>query len=320
MGYVKWNLKFLKNKWTITVFILIIGFAIFIGIYSLQDEDIVPVDLAVVAKRPVLLYDGVVYRHDENEGWKKLDYNKKIKMVCSDEAQLCVLDVVGKIHCDELPDSSEPGLPLTTAGYFQRAQDALSINEEEGFSLINGHVKIVAGFTALLTDGYILYQELGIYKRFQMEAEVHMLSGFFVLTKSGNVYELIVNESPYIAKEPELKLVYGGGDCVYIDASENALRCVGLMKSGKAMVWSEIDSPDISDWSDLVRVVHGFNYVAGLTSKGKVVFKHYDDTKSAEMEGVFKTWDDIIGIEAYFSSVYGIDKNGEVFVVDFSGR
>ena len=72
-------MTFLKNKWTITVFILIIGLSIFIGVYSLQDEDIVPVDLVVVGKQPVLLYDGVVYRHGENEGWEKLDYEKKIK-------------------------------------------------------------------------------------------------------------------------------------------------------------------------------------------------------------------------------------------------
>lgn len=55
-----------------------------------------------------------------------------------------------------------------------------------------------------------------------------------------------------------------------------------------------------------------------LTSKGKVVFKHYDEAKSPELEASFEAWKDIYCIEAYFSNVYGVDKNREVFVIDFS--
>ena len=41
-------MKLFKNKWIMVFLILIIGLVSFLGICLLQDNDIVPVDLAVV--------------------------------------------------------------------------------------------------------------------------------------------------------------------------------------------------------------------------------------------------------------------------------
>lgn len=305
-------MKLFKNKWIMVFLILIIGLVSFLGICLLQDNDIVPVDLAVVAKQPVILYDGIVYQHEEN-GWKALDYTEEIKQIFSDEEYLCVLDVIGKLHCDKLPDPYDFGM---SGAIYDMAEQALSINEEQKFITANGHV--LSDFKALLSDGStIIYENIDKFENIVMDEKVAMLSGNYILTVSGNVYSLSLNDAtvPFV---PELELVYDGGDIAYIDAAETAPRCIGLTKDGKAMIWSEIASPDISDWDDLVKVVHGFNYAAGLTSKGKVLFIHYDEAKSAELEDSFKEWKDIIGIEAYFRSVYGVDKEGKVFVIDFS--
>lgn len=298
-----------KNKWTIVTLILIIGPVSFAGIYLSRDNDIESVEMAVVAKQPVVLYDGVAYQHDEESGWKTLDYAVNIKQVFTDEEYLCVLDVNGKPHCDELPDPYSLGMSGIA---FYMAEQALAINEEEKFLLVNGHA--LDGVVALLSDGSLLYPVLDEHRSTEIEEEVAMLSGSFLLTTYGNVHRVLIDDLGVLELEP----VYDGGDITYIDASDSASRCVGLTKDGKAMIWSDIASPDISDWNDLVKVVHGFNYVAGLTSKGKVVFKHYDEAKSPVLEASFEAWKDIYGIEAYFSSVYGVDKNGEVFVIDFS--
>lgn len=302
-------MKLFKNKWTIITLILIIGLATLLGTYLLRDNDIVPVEMAVVAKQPVILYDGTAYRHEEENTWQALNYPEKIKQVFTDEEYLCVLDVNGKLHCDELPDPYAMGMAGAT---FYMAEQALAINEEQDFFLVNGHV--LGGVIALLPDGSLLYPALDEYKNALVDEEVTMLSEGYMLTKSGNVYKMLVND---ITGTLEMELIYDGGDITYIDASDSAFRCVGLTKDGKAVIWSDIASPDISDWNDLVKVVQGFNYVAGLTSKGEVVFRHYDVTKSTALEDSFDAWKDIIGIEAYFSSVYGVDKEGKVFVINF---
>ena len=306
-------MKLFKNKWTITTLVLIIALVSFLGMYLLQDNDIVPIEMAVVAKQPIVLYEGVAYQHNEENTWLELDCEKKIKQIFSDEEYVCVLDVNGKLHCDELPDPYSLGMSGIA---YDMAGKALSINEEQKIITANGH--ILGDFKALLSDDCtIIYENADEFENFVIEEEVAMLSGSFMLTTSGNVYLFSLNDAA-VPAVPKLEPVYDGGDITYIDASDSASRCVGLTKDGKAMIWSDIASPDISDWDDLVRVVHGFNYVAGLTSKGKVVFKHYDEAKSPELEASFEAWKDIYGIEAYFSSVYGVDKNGEVFMIDFS--
>ncbi len=196
--------------------------------------NIVPVDLAVVAKQPVILYDGIVYQHEEENGWKTLDYAEEIKQIFSDEEYLCVLDVIGKLHCDKLPDPYDFGM---SGAIYDIAEQALSINEEQKFITANGHV--LSDFKALLSDGSkIIYENIDKFENIVMEEKVAMLSGNYILTVSGNVYSLSLNDAtvPFVP----------------------------------------------------------------------------------ELEDSFKAWKDIIGIEAYFSSVYGVDKEGKVFVIDFS--
>ena len=48
MNKRKIKMKLFKNKWIMVFLILIIGLVSFLGICLLQDNDIVPVDLAVV--------------------------------------------------------------------------------------------------------------------------------------------------------------------------------------------------------------------------------------------------------------------------------
>ncbi len=166
----------------------------------------------------------------------------------------------------------------------------------------------------MLEDGSIIVPMIDEHQEFALDIteEILMMSGSYILTELGNVYRISVDDMIDFSVEAEL--VYDGADIEYISGD------VAITKDGKALVFSDKRIPDVSGWKDLVQVTRGFNYAAGLTSKGKVLFAHADEEKSTEIQAKFKSWDDIIGIEAYFSSVYGVDKNGEVFVVDFSGR
>lgn len=55
---------------------------------------------------------------------------RKNKEGMYDQERLFVLDVDGKLHCDELSDSRGSGLPLTGSAYIQMAQDTLSLNKD----------------------------------------------------------------------------------------------------------------------------------------------------------------------------------------------
>ena len=325
--------KVLKSKWMIVILILIAGLAVFLSCRLLQNskvqkENSTKVDLVIVNDQPIALHDGTLYKYEEENGWTVFEYGEKVKQVFSGE-EFCFLDVAGKLYYEAnmtLDELAQPGhVPLTTGAYMLLTEKAIALNAEQKFSMVNQNVGS-ADFRAVLPDGSVLYQEYDDYAVFEMEKEILMISGAFILTADGNVYVLYLNEEKVLNPDaaeldtvivPELQLVYDGGDITYIDAASSANRCIGLTKDGKAMIWCErVSAPDISEWNDLVMVIHGFNYVAGLTSEGKVLFAHYEEEKTAELADAFAEWENIVDIEDYFEAVYGIDEDGICFKIE----
>lgn len=316
-------MKLFKHKWTIISAILIAVATLgnFLGFYLNREDEATGYDLAIIDRQPMMLYEGQVYQYDKGT-WTMLDFEEKIKQITSDEQRLCVLDTKGKLHIKggvTLAQLEEKGRVALTTGYvLYMAEEAVTLNEKIKFVNINDHINIL-DFRALLKNGSILYRNKDEYHEYKPEEKIKMLSGGFALATSGNVYLLQFEShgdgSPVI---PESELIYDGGDITYIDACPTANRGIGIRKDGTAVIWSDLETPDVSNWSNLVTAVHGFNYAAAVTDSGEVLFTHYDEAITADVVEYTSRWTDIVEIEAYYNSLYAVDREGNCFGVDFS--
>ena len=315
-------MKLFKHKWTIisAILIAVSALGIFLGFYLNREEEATGYDLAIVEGQPMMLYEGQVYYY--NKGiWTMLDFEEKIRQITSDELGLCVLDTKGKLYWDRevtLSQLEEGRVALTTAYAMDMAEKAEALNEKIKFVNINDNINYL-DFRALLKDGSILYQDGDEYHKYKPEEKIKMLSGGFALATSGNVYLLQFEShgdgSPII---PESELMYDGGDITYINACPTAHRGIGIRENGTAVIWSDLETPDVSGWSNLVTAVHGYNFAAAVTDSGKVLFTHYDEAITADVVEYTSRWTDIVDIEEYFSSLYAVDREGNCFGVDFS--
>ncbi len=313
-------MKLFRHKWTIigAILIAVSALGIFLGFHLNQEEEVVGYDLAIVDRQPMMLYEGQVYQYDKGI-WTMLEYEEKIKQIFSGET-LCFLDINGKIYYEGetlLSDLEKEGnVPLSSALTLYMTEKALALNAEQKFVIVNHNVEN-SGFQALLSDGSILYPKLDEYESFRVDDEIVMLSGGYILTESGNVYSLRLYEYIYPTM-PEYALIYDGGDITYIDACPTANRGIGIREDGTAVIWSDLVAPDVSHWSNLVTAVHGFNYAAAVKDSGEVLFTHYDEAITADVVEYTSRWTDIVEIEAYYNSLYAVDREGNCFGVDFS--
>jgi len=314
------------NKHMVTIVFCIIISALFcIGFYLWQrntgenDSVIENFDFVVIGGEPTVLYNGDLYQYKSNIGWEILTVTEKVKQVFTCE-QLEYLDVAGKIHCDEYMKlmnslySSKENIPLLPGHYFDSSKQIYEINQKEAFEMVNGQIH--GDFRALLESNTIIYHNLRELGYYEMDEAVRMLSGDKILTMSGNVYRLYLNDD---AVSPlkwtyELQLVHDDNDIVHIDGT--SVSTVGVNRDGKAVLWSIYDSPDISAWNNIVTAVHGDSFVAALTNSGSILFKHYEKEISVRVESIVGEWTDIVDITAYYSRLFAIDKYGNCYEVD----
>ena len=308
-----------KKYHTPYVMILLIGVIILISIWlsdydwKRNDTSTTILDLAIADGQAYVLFDGIVYRNQEG-AWEALEYNEKMKQIFSGD-HFCALGKSGKVYYEmeqSLSDLLKKGnVPLGSAAIMSRTEEALAINEEQKFVLINHNVGDW-DFRAILSDTSLIFHNGELYKKYRLDEKTTMLSGSYILSASGNVYRLHLNEdsAPYT---PELKKVYEEGNVVFIDAIDaSGDHGIGLTAEGKTVILSNGIWYEGPDWKQLVKVVQGDRFVAGLTEEGKVLFKHYDVDKTAEIQAEISNWTDIVAIEDYYQSLYGIDNNGNI--------
>ncbi len=267
------------------------------------------------------------------------------------------LDAAGKLHYEtyfeEIALAMEEGKQLSTLAYYYHdlAKQALEINEKEPFVAVNGPIN--SDFRALLQDGSVIYYDFHEFKHYKPQEEIRKLVGPFLLTASGNVYMLYMDNSSPLSSERKVicDLVYGGGNIT--DISGSAKGFVGLTAEGKAVTWvsewwkEQHALPDLSDWENLKEVILGDSgLVAGLTVDGKVICRHVDENITQKLQTILKDWGDtddeeagtggegteihdaesdtdgegsgIVAIEEYHQKLYAIDKDGNCYGVDFS--
>lgn len=317
-------MKFFKN-YCIPCTLLIIGVIILLNVllsgnaWQRTETSTTVLDLAIADGQAYVLYDGIVYRYNQEGAWEALEYNEMMKQIFSGD-HFCALGESGKLYYEmeqSLSDLLKKGnVPLGSAAIMSRTEEALAINEEQKFVLINHNVGD-RDFRAMLSDASLIFHNGELYEKYKLDEKTTMLSGSYILSPSGNVYMLHLNVDtvPYT---PELKKVYEEGDIVLIDAIDaGGDHGIGLTAKGKTVILSSGFWYDGPDWNQLVKVVQGDCFVAGLTKDGMVLFKHYDVDKTAEIQAEISNWTDIVAIEDYYQSLYGIDKSGNIVSVEW---
>ena len=227
--------------------------------------------LTMFNNMPYIFSDDGIYEYKNENCWKKIESDVDIKQVVDGEIP-CAIDMNGKVLCEAFPDQEE-NLPLSSAYAYDMAKQLLERNKEQGFLWLSDSLLISP--IALLEGNVILYPRSGQYEVYQMKEDVQMLSGNFVLTKSGNVYR-VASEAPNW-DESVVSSVYDGGDIVVIGADQNADLCIGLTGQGK-VVCIECGSPraekvqnEIESWSEIVNIAVSTTKICGLKADGECV-------------------------------------------------
>lgn len=184
----------------------------------------------------------------------------------------CAIDTNGKILFEELPEQ-EDILSLSSAYAYEMARKLLEINEEQKFLCLSD--SLLCSPVALLEGNVLLYPRSGQYETYQMEEEVQMLSGNYVLTKSGNVCR-VASESP-AWDENVVRSVYDGGDIVAIGADQNSGLCIGVSEQGN-IVSIECSSAraqkvqeEVGAWNGLVNIAVSDTKVCGVKADGECI-------------------------------------------------
>lgn len=259
------------------IYYILISFLLVFGIMicSRDSSDIKYFDvtqtLTMFNNKVYLFSDEGIYEYKYEKAWKRVESDVTVIQVIDGEIP-CAIDTNGKILFEELPEQ-EDILSLSSAYAYEMARKLLEINEEQKFLCLSD--SLLCSPVALLEGNVLLYPRSGQYETYQMEEEVQMLSGNYVLTKSGNVCR-VASESP-AWDENVVRSVYDGGDIVAIGADQNSGLCIGVSEQGN-IVSIECSSAraqkvqeEVGAWNDLVNIAVSDTKVCGVKADGECI-------------------------------------------------
>lgn len=299
---------------------LIGGILVFFWQNSNMNQQIqLPGQFVMVGDNAYLIREGSVYEYEaEDHTWKRLELPGEAKQMARGD-NLSVLMTDGSVYSDgdfSLTRILEERMPSLSAYSFFMAEKALTLSKEVPFACINGSIEI--NFRALLQDGDILYQGYDGYERYRMEEETPVfLSGSYILTDQGNVYELKIKLDNGI-RDINLECRYDGGDMASISALGITGRCLGLRKNGTVVSWDSRHGRllDVGDWKNVVAVQQDVDYGVGLTAKGTILYEDYGLNRSEEIVKELETWTDIVQITVGYDLIVGLKEDGSCCYLD----
>ena len=259
---------------------------------------------------PYCVREGTLYRY-EDIGWVHAGYTETIGQLISGDA-LCAVDVDGNVACERdytvMPDK----MGLTGAYYWEMARQLIVLNQTIPFVEISGDFE--HGARALLEDGSILLPIEDHYEQYTMEEPPIALSGDFILTEKGNVYQLSC-ELGIENRAPDLRCIYDGEDITAINSLPGTGQCLGITKKGGVISWNEtgivkFDIPFVSSWTDVVMVKQGFHFALALTKAGEVLYADSDAENTERIGRELDKWRDIANISISGMTVYGLQSDG----------
>lgn len=166
---------------------------------------------------------------------------------------------------------------------------------------------------ALCEDGTILISSDENYFPFTVPDEIIKdISGGFVLTESGRVYQILISESQEVSYQK-----VSDGPVIRIDASETASRCVGICENKTAVMWSDLEPLDLSEWNEVIEVSAGFNYCVGLTARGEILYADYNKRRESEIRELLKQIT-AEHVTCGYETLAVLKKDGSVEIIDLA--
>lgn len=231
---------------------------------------------------PYMVSEGTAYYwDDDNRVW--VACREGVKKLFRGE-DFCILKEDGSLEVGNVEnlDIDEEFSSLSGLYGVACANKLLDISRNTPIRTLNRE-PVSASCWALCEDGSMLINPGGEYIPFEIPNEtIKEISGNFVLTEEGNVYEII--EDSWKPGEYSYKQV-SEDKLIAIDACGSGTLCVGIREDHTAVMWClpEWEPLDLTEWKNVKEVAAGFNYCVGVTTNGKVLYADYVEEREADV-------------------------------------
>lgn len=238
----------------------------------------------LIGGRPYILSGGSAYYLNTENEWDPYETEDALTRLFRGD-YFCALTEEGLIlfEPDISPEEAD-AFPLGSAHTFFMAERLSALSLEKPILTLN-RSPALEDCRALCRDGTLLLNSEEDYFSFTLPDEtIKDISGEYVLTESGRVYRIQAADS----HSPSCQKI-SDGPVVLISASETGSGCVGVYEDGSAVMWSDQKPLDLSEWQDVTEVTTGFNYCAGLTSRGEILYADYNGERRALVTDLLKS-------------------------------
>lgn len=233
--------------------------------------------------KPYIISEGSAYYLDAENEWILYETESSLKKLFRGDYFCALTDTRTILFETGISPEEYAAFPLGSAHTFSMAERLSALSLEKPVLTLN-QSPAYENCRALCEDGTLLLNSDEDYFSLTLPNEtIKDISGEFVLTENGSVYQIQTSGS----QSPAFKKV-SDGPIVLISSCETAARCVGICEDGTAVMWSDLKPLDLSEWQDVVEVIMGFNYCAGLTAQGKILYADYNANRKVPVTDLLK--------------------------------
>lgn len=248
-----------------------------------NSDRVAPDSFVLIDGTPYITSEGNAYYFSSENEWILYETESSLKKLFRGD-YFCALTDTGTILFETgISPEEYAAFPLGSAHTFSMAEHLSALSLEKPVLTLN-QSPAYENCRALCEDGTLLLNSDEDYFSLTLPNEtIKDISGEFVLTENGSVYQIQTSGS----QSPSFKKV-SDGPIVLISSCETAARCVGICEDGTAVMWSDLKPLDLSEWQDVVEVTMGFNYCAGLTAQGKILYADYNANRKVPVTDLLK--------------------------------
>lgn len=225
--------------------------------------------LAFVGEDPCILADGTAYLYADGKWTAYAEEERLERLYTGDD--FCALTEDGHLVIDAEALENYEEYPLGSAGRYDNVARMLEELQDREVTIVNGNI-FGQSAICLLSDGDLRVFYAGKSFPITPPAAVAELSGNYLLTEAGGVYEIHFDEA---VEKVNIVSVPGEG-ITAVSVCATASRCAGIREDGTVELWSDVGGELAGDFRNVEMVRMGFQYCAALDQEGKVLFSSYD--------------------------------------------
>lgn len=281
------------------------------SVKEIQSEyDVETCEIALVNLKPCIVSAGKAYIYVD--GWNVVEADNDIVKVYNGDT-FCALDCVGNLITIADEFNHYESYPLTSAGIYYNAEEMLKLTEEENILLLSGNPLESEYCIAYFEGGYTRLFVNGEMTELSDSIAVADISGRFILSDEGNVYQVSWGENPSNARLEQVS----EGKYIGISACTSADRCIGICEDGTVAIWSDVELNFVFNTENAKAAAMGFDYGIVLCDDGHIEFHSSDSAMERQVSEYFDNVDEqIFSVTCSYDSIAVTLKNGNVRIVN----